>query len=155
MDASTIIGGIAGFAGGIIASSLEKFWGFEHQRYGELVKLRHQPYMELWNILGVIRQFNRQSVTLGDLLKTNQDLSKWYFNGGGLLMSRKTQSAFQALQQKLQELIEPTTDLSVKVNDDYDCLLKCYFSPLRTQITEDLISRREILPAFFPSVDTN
>ncbi len=106
--------------------------------------LRHkrtEVYKELWKSTELLPKWPRASdVTYKDLIKFSNDLKDWYFNKGGIYLSRGAQNRYADLQKTLTYVLMGK-DLGKISNQDYDRVRnKC--SALRTELTNDLLSRR-------------
>jgi len=103
---------------------------------------RITAYAELWKKTGTLPQWPRnRELTYQDLRALTDELRKWYFETGGMYLSTTARKAYGELQESLTSVLAKNED--GKVSDaDYDSARgRC--SALRTELTRDLLSRRE------------
>ncbi|SRR6266496_3596729 len=101
---------------------------------------RLELYRELWQKTALLPMWPRGTgVTYQQLKKFSEELRSWYFDEGGIFLSRKARKSYGKLQQTIEEVL---TSAEGPVHDpDYDRVRsKC--SDLRSQLTKDLSSRR-------------
>ncbi len=99
-------------------------------------------YAELWKTTGKLPQWPRNhEVTYLDLLDLTQHFRDWYFGCGGMYLSSTSREAYGKMQERLSTILKKNQE--GKVNDpDYEAIRSCC-SALRTELTRDLLSRRE------------
>jgi len=143
-------GGIAAIGTGLVAW-LGKVWSdritaAQKQLADVDVDLRQhrlKVYPELWQLTAVLPKWPRDpSVTYECARKISEDLRSWYFERGGMFLSRTTHTkGYGPLQDKLKDVLGAgkTGPLS---DSDYDSVQeRC--SILRTCLAGDIESRRE------------
>jgi hypothetical protein len=72
-------------------------------------------------------------------------LRKWYFDGGGLYLSRSAQKAYAKVQDaiwNLETCKDKNKDNDNLIEDDEYDVIRDRCSKLRTEITKDLLSRK-------------
>ena len=133
---SSVVGGVVAFVGALAKNALDIRSKVDEQ----LRDLRRPAYENLWRETALLPKWPRAQLTHGQLAKFSEDLRSWYFETGGMWMSRQTQQRYASLQTVLQTV---TTDKpSEPVKDaDYDSVREAC-SRLRTDMTDDLVSRR-------------
>jgi hypothetical protein len=99
-------------------------------------------YSELWKKTGDLPKWPRnQELTYQDLHNLSTELRKWYFETGGMYLSEGARVAYGEVQKSLTSVLAKGQDGKV-IDSDYDTIRgKC--STLRTELTDDLLSRRE------------
>jgi hypothetical protein len=109
----------------------------------DLRKRRVEVYADLWKLTSVLPKWPKdRNVTYEQLLTFSQALRSWYFERGGMYLSRTTHSkGYGPLQDALQSVLSPGK--SGKLSEsDYDTVRdRCSF--LRTCLASDIESRRE------------
>jgi hypothetical protein len=114
----------------------------------ELRKLRVQFYQELWNETGIVPTYPRaDDVTYEDLRKLSERLRSWYYEKGGMFLSREAhngryiplQEALLATLKTQQSLNKP---LSEQLSDEHYEEIRRKCSRLRTALSDDIQSRR-------------
>jgi hypothetical protein len=106
---------------------------------------RIEVYQELWKNTGLFRLWPRTLTSYADARVFQDDVSNWYFERGGLFMSRRSQQAYRRLQSALTTALE-NRSASIKETDpmppeDWSGV-RDGCSNLRTALTGDLLSRR-------------
>lgn len=102
-------------------------------------------YKVLWKKTGLLPNWPRRAdVTYQHLREFSEELRKWYFEEGGIFLSHKARDAYGALQDTVGQLLTPSLKdglIGPKYDEEYEKVRsKC--SELRSQLTEDLLSRR-------------
>ena len=116
----------------------------------DLRKRRLDVYPEVWEKTEMLPKWPRKKdVTYNNLYEFSKSLRDWYFNTGGMFLSRSThKNAYSPLQDAIADILEknPATARTLPLKDeDYDAIRgKC--STLRTNLTNDILSRRAVLP---------
>jgi len=146
----TAAGGSAVIIAGL-AAWLGKVWG---DRIAQTQKLMQEididlrtkrigVYEELWKATAILPKWPKATdVTYERLLQFSETLRTWYFQKGGIYLSRSTHTnAYGPLQDALAEVLR--TRKSGPVSDeDYETIrIRC--SALRRALADDIESRRE------------
>ena len=98
-------------------------------------------YAELWQITQVLPKWPRAiDVTYEKLSQFSQDLQDWYFKKGGMFFSEETKDAYVALQDGIWDILKASP--KGKISDPHYDAIRDLCSTMRTQITEDILSRR-------------
>jgi hypothetical protein len=110
---------------------------------------RITAYGPLWRTTGALPYWPRNSeITYHDLQILTADLCKWYYETGGMYLSTPARKAYGEAQDSLRLVLEEHQEGRV-IDSDYDAIRnKC--SALRTELTHDLLSRREA-----PAIDAH
>jgi hypothetical protein len=109
----------------------------------DLRKRRLDVYPEIWKITEKLPRWPRaEGVSYQDLRELSASLREWYFNKGGMFLSRDTHHrAYSPLQDAIADLWKQGKT-GVLTEDDYeDIRNKC--STLRTFLASDILSRRQ------------
>ncbi len=115
----------------------------DNERFRMLIlRQRLQKYSRLWQMTEVLPKWPKnKNVTYKKLEELSLALRDWYFKDqGGLYLTRESHIAYSALQDHLSELEKSEGRLS---GDHYD-LIRGYCSKLRTQLAEDVQTRRRL-----------
>ncbi|MEJ8849768.1 hypothetical protein [Variovorax rhizosphaerae] len=108
----------------------------------ELRTQRRAAYILLWSLTGKLPQWPRNDeLQYSDLRKLSGDLRDWYFQTGGIYLSESARKVYGTAQERIHAVLaEGRTGPVGKAH--YETLRKAC-SALRTELTEDLLSRRE------------
>jgi hypothetical protein len=102
---------------------------------------RIEVYSELWKKTGLLPQWPRnQQLTYQQLRQLTTDLRDWYFEHGGMYLSRNARDAYGKVQEAMGSVLTAHED-GVVSELDYDAV-RTQCSTLRSELTEDLLSRR-------------
>lgn len=114
----------------------------------DLRSARKTAYADLWSRTKVVPKWPRDpSLGYEDLRKLSEGMRDWYFAGGGMLLSRTAREVYGDAQAAIHACLG--ADRPGRVSDaDYD-RVRDALSALRTELTDDLLTRREApaLPA--------
>jgi len=138
-----IVTALAGLVSGIVAASWRTGLGLAARYDADIRDKRLAAYAKLWSSLkGLDRRARPLSMTLGDALELLEQLTDWYHETGGLLMSRATQRKFADLQQLLVEATSTKAAAETELSTAMLSQLIAAVSALRTSTTQDILSRR-------------
>jgi hypothetical protein len=133
-----IVGGAAGAIGSLVRDILSSRMKTDEK----LRDLRTPVYKELWKLTERLPKWPRADITYRDLYEFSAELKTWYFEKGGFYLSRRSHKRYTAVQDALLEALTGAKETDAVSDDDYEAVrAKC--SALRTEMTEDLLSRRE------------
>lgn len=109
----------------------------------DLRKHRIETYPELWKQTDRLPLWPRnEKLTYDELADFSRALRQWYFERGGIYLSRSTfDHAYRPLQETLRNVLEKHLTGSVSQDDYEQVRQKC--SDLRHGMTDDIVSRRE------------
>lgn len=113
----------------------------------ELRALRLKSYSELWRRTRVLPRWPFDaSTTYGDMARYSETLRDWYFffpeeAPGGMLLTQAAAKAYRTLQTELAEVLK-VHDLAQTLSPEHYEAIRKLSSYLRTELTEDLVSRR-------------
>lgn len=114
----------------------------------DLRSARKTAYADLWSRTKAVPKWPRDpSLSYEGLRALSEAMRDWYFAGGGMLLSRTARAAYGDAQGAIHACLGPHK--SGPVSDaDYD-RVRDALSTLRTELTDDLLTRREApaLPA--------
>lgn len=98
-------------------------------------------YRALWKKTELLPKWPRRTdVNYENLHKLSEELRDWYFGDGGIFLSRAARRAYGKLQDTIGEILAGRPKGEITDHDYEETRLRC--SDLRTQLTEDLLSRR-------------
>ena len=108
----------------------------------DLRQRRIPVYAELWEKTGILPKWPRDpQLTYERLRNLTAEFRDWYFKEGGMYLSQGAREGYGNLQDSLSEVLKPEM-VGVVSDKDYEAVReKC--SALRTELTKDLLSRRE------------
>jgi hypothetical protein len=99
-------------------------------------------YAELWEKTGVLPMWPwNTELEYQALHQLTHDFRDWYFKRGGMYLSASARDAYFEVQKSINAIVEKGRSGRMR-HDDYQAVReKC--SALRTELAEDLLSRRE------------
>lgn len=140
--AGAIIAGLSLWLGKVWADRIAQTQKFTGEIDLDLRARRLNVYPELWKLTAMLPKWPRaKDVTYEKLTGFSETLKKWYFETGGMYLSRATHyKAYSPLQDTIAEVLARHSSGPIS-DQDYDTVReKC--SALRTALTEDIESRR-------------
>jgi hypothetical protein len=138
-----------------VAKRFESSFARAEQAYKKMLELkseidldlrnrREKPYRELWNKTRLLPKWPRSDdVTYEKLDSFRKELRDWYFDGGGIYLSSDSMDAYKHLQDTISDVLkveESRTTQTIRPKEYDDIRERC--SELRSQMTNDLVSRR-------------
>lgn len=110
------------------------------------VHLREQRikvYATIWKETGILPRWPRDTnVTYADILQFSKKLRAWYFNEqGGMWLSTEARKAYGNVQEMNTQVIAKGSEGAIQPDEYDEIQAKC--SALRTELTDDLVSRRQ------------
>lgn len=141
--AGVVIAGLAAWLGKVWADRMAQSQRLIGDIDLDLRSRRIDAYAELWKATGLLPAWPKATgVTYADLQQLSQTLRSWYYDKGGMFLSRSTHAnAYGPLQGAISELLR-TGKSGVLSDADYD-LIRRQCSTLRTALANDIESRRE------------
>ena len=152
-----LLGGIAEGQKNLLAQSLETHRALLSQAAEEQKNLLTQAaavdtdlrerriphYTKLWALTRLLPKWPRaEGITHKDLRELSEHLRKWYFEGGGMFLSRVSVGAYKQLQDELARFLSTRQPLTARITDEEYEEFRGYCSALRTALTNDIVSRR-------------
>jgi hypothetical protein len=136
---SGVVGAVTGFLAAFLRSALDVRVKVDDQ----LRRVRTPVYRKLWRETRIVPLWPpNEALTYGELQRLSERFREWYFEGGGIYLSRATQRRYQAVQRLLRSLAANDEGKRVDPDsEDYEAL-QAACSALRTAMTDDLLSRR-------------
>ncbi len=143
---SSAVGAIVSYCGAVIKNTLDT----KARINDELFERRTDNYKVLWSKTRLLPRWPRNpEVTYENLHELSGDLRDWYFDDGGIYLSRPSQKLYASLQEVIAGVIE-SKEIGKKFisqnvsdeNNEYDQIRKAC-SALRTSMTDDLLSRAD------------
>ena len=114
----------------------------------ELRSLRIKSYSQLWRTTRALPRWPiDEAFTYAKLLAYSEDLRNWYFGNegeapGGMLLTEDAAVAYRRLQGRITEALKPADHTRRLDPAEYESI-RGLASALRTELTRDLLSRRE------------
>lgn len=138
-----IVAGLAAWLGKVWADRMSQSQKFLQGIDIDLRKRRIDVYGELWRATSLLPKWPRASgVTYQQLLQFSESMRSWYFEKGGMYLSRSThRDAYGPLQDQLAAILR-NNESGVVSDEDYEAVRACC-SSLRTALARDIESRRE------------
>jgi hypothetical protein len=118
------------------------FLAFTQSVDTDLRQRRFDAYQKLWQMTEIFPLYPiRSQVRYGDLLPFAEELRDWYFKVGGILMSKDTRDTYFKAQNELKgHIAKNRSDI---IEDEVYEHIRMACSRLRTELTDDLLSRRD------------
>jgi hypothetical protein len=136
---SAVVGGLAG----IFATAYKSRKELESLYDIELRRKRIDAYGELWKLLEPLAYWSPPAPpTYATLAGVSRALRRWYFKGGGLVLSKQARAPYFNLQEALTEL--SAGDMATgeeALDEDTREIVKALASRLRTASTDDVATR--------------
>ncbi len=140
---AAIIAALAAWLGKVWAERIAQSQKLAQDIDLDLRKRRIEVYNELWRTTALLPKWPRAiGVTYEQLLGFSESLRTWYFEKGGMYLSRSAhRHAYSPLQDELAEILRMYKTGLIS-DEHYDAIRKrC--SALRTALAGDIESRRE------------
>jgi hypothetical protein len=140
---SALIGAVVSYLGAL----LKNFMDIRSKVDESLRESRIPVYKELWVQTSLLPKRPRsEKVTYEVLARFSVDLTDWYFNQGGIFMSKRAFAAYGDLQNTIHRVLPKDRVLPKggegRVSDLHYDEVRGMCSKLRTELTNDLLSRR-------------
>jgi hypothetical protein len=138
--ATATIGIVSGFTGAVLKGALDRRTKLDD----ELMRERRSAYQVLWAKTQVLPKWPRAtSVSRSRLHAFSEELRDWYFVTGGMYLSETSRARYGDVQEAIEAVISAAGSDAVPIADsDYDRIQQAC-SALRTELTRDLLSRRQ------------
>lgn len=136
-----ILSAALGLAVGYLAAVLKSRVEVAAQVDKQLRDTRAADYKDLWKLTGILPRWpKRDNVTFSELHGLQVTLKRWYFDSGGIYLSRHSFSRYAELQDALAALAQRPAAEAVGADVYETVRARC--SALRSSLTDDLLSRR-------------
>lgn len=154
MDSPSVSSLITGLVSGVISSALTYFSTRSKIRLDMRVEYdkslhdkRLELYKQLWPKTAPLARFAPHVVLTYHVVRTvSADMRDWYFNEGGIYLSKRSRKPYFALKEQMQHVIddmalveEPDKQIGDKARD----LILAAASRLRTSLADDIGTRTE------------
>jgi len=134
---SAIVGAVVSYAGAILNNVL----GARAKIDESLRSDRIREYKVLWKKTGLLPKWPRSvNVTYEKLTDLTNELQDWYFDKGGMFLSVQARKAYGDLQEEINRVVTVKSTGQVSKEHYEQVMTRC--SALRTELTNDLLSRR-------------
>ena len=136
---SSLVGGGVAFVGAVVRETFAARRKLDQSLRDERIRL----YKLLWQTTGLLPLWARDPVTYADLVHMGRELRDWYFEEGGIYLSRQSRARYGELQEGVAAVLatrraRPADPVDA---DDYEDV-RSTCSALRISLTKDLSSRR-------------
>ena len=101
---------------------------------------RLEQYATLWPLFRDVAATRPEPLTRAETATLGNALRTWYFDGGGLFMSRASVDFYNLLQRAIRELT--AVDRRAEMSSDEQEAVRFLASSLRTRLTDDVATRR-------------
>ena len=140
---SAAVGAVVGFLSAAGKSYLDA-----RRKVDEDLRTRRSPtYQELWNKTQTFQLWPQTKASYTEVEAFQRQLALWYYDSGGMLLSKSGQRAYQRLQERLTSIIQVAEGMTdeerrthIPDKDWTAVAVRC--SRLRAALTDDLLSRR-------------
>jgi len=143
---SSTLGAVGAVAGaiGAVAGVLGKVIFDRSKRADETIHVKRlEVYPLLWKTTEILPLWPRSAtVTCEKLQGFCENLRDWYFKVGGMFLSERSRNAYGRLQQELTDVLKSQPQEPLLPTGELYERLRHRCSTLRTELTEDLSSRR-------------
>jgi hypothetical protein len=100
---------------------------------------RLKTYPQLWNETGLVPRWPKAEVTYDELHSLSMRFQEWYYNSGGMYLSRQARQAYGTLQELITRLCAPPK--KERLTDPHYDEVRDAASVLRNELTNDLMTR--------------
>ena len=140
MDATAIaiaaVTGAVGLIAGVLGTAYKSRKALESEYDIDLRKARIEVYKELWSALELLAKYSPPPFSRGSVEQLSVTLRRWYFERGGIFLSKRARNAYFDLQEALVQTLECIDDPTPLRE-----LLRERGSALRTAMAEDIATR--------------
>ncbi|MGA7412116.1 MAG: hypothetical protein WBW33_16695 [Bryobacteraceae bacterium] len=153
MDATTVPSLVTGLVSGVISSLLTYFSTRSKIRLDmrvEYDKNLHEKRLELYKVLWpktapLARYAPHVVLTLNIVRKVSEEAREWYFNEGGIYLSKRSRKPYFRWKEQMERVIEDE-HLQARPDDPIDAnrreAILSSVSLLRTSLADDIRTRR-------------
>jgi hypothetical protein len=140
---AVIVAGLAAWLGKVWADRIAQSQKLLQDIDLDLRKRRIEVYAELWKATALLPKWPKATgVTYEQLLQFSGALRTWYYEKGGMYLSRSThRDSYSPLQDTLAEILQDNK--SGLISDQHYESIRRRCSALRTALAGDIESRRE------------
>ena len=133
-----VIAGLAAWLGKVWADRIAQTQKLRGEIDVDLRTRRIEVYGELWKATALLPKWPREpGVTYEKLLDFSKTLRKWYFETGGMYLSRTTHDkAYSPLQDALADLLK--VHQSGPISDEHYEAIRKHCSSLRSALANDI-----------------
>ncbi len=113
----------------------------------EVWKVRKETYAELLGYMKILPLWPTRSgkATFGELQRLSKKFRNWYFGNGGLFLTEVSKRHYFDVQSSIQDLLQRHPDTKEIIDPDIYKAVRKKLSALRTEMTNDLLSRERDL----------
>jgi hypothetical protein len=110
MDATAIaiaaVTGAVGLIAGVVGTAYKSRKALESEYDIDLRKARIEVYKELWSALELLAKYSPPGFSRGSVEQLSVTLRRWYFERGGIFLSKRARNAYFDLQEALVQTLE-------------------------------------------------
>lgn len=145
---TTVLSAGVGAAFGLLAAAAKSYLDSRRKIDEDLRARRETYYRDLWQKTRRFQLWPRTYVTYAEVTDFQLELANWYYEDGGLLLSRSGQSAYTRLQAELASVtgagdqLRDADRMRTRIREAEWTAIREKCSSLRTSLTDDLLSRR-------------
>jgi hypothetical protein len=144
---AAIIGAVIGFISTYLAAVVKLRQDLRAEYDKDLRERRIPEYKRLWKLTDLFPKYARTTIpTVADVRELAISLRDWYFDGGGMLLSKSGRESYFALQEALGGLLTAGDDGPVDEATYERLRQRC--SALRSALVQDVGTRREPVVAY-------
>jgi hypothetical protein len=137
---------IALVMGGVLGVVFKYWYDYKATVLKSLWDKRYETYKNLLSITALLPLYPaRAEVSYGEVFHAAEKMRDWYFSEGGLLLSKKARDKYFTVHKKIGPIVKNRRkhDQMDPLGPDYELIRNC-FSELRTELTNDLMSRMRL-----------
>lgn len=140
-----ILESVVTFLIGSVAGVMLKNWfDYKLMVYEELWKKRFDAYRQVFQISSALPLYPEPArLTHEELKEVSEKMRNWYFEGGGLLLSNITRDIYFDVQKSIKTVLKASAPGKFVSDDEYETV-RNNLSALRTEFSNDLMSRRRV-----------
>jgi hypothetical protein len=136
-----VVAAAVGAVTSYLATRAQETLGARRQIDVRVLRTRLRSYPELWRYSSAVPRWPRNSkLTYEQLEVLSKQFRAWYFESGGMYLSRNARKAYGAAQESLASCLDGAKPDERVTSEDYD-RVQIALSALRTELTRDVLSR--------------
>ncbi len=136
-----LIGAAIGFAAGAGGATVKYALAQRARIHDDLWGRRLEVYREVWTLTSQFSRWPRQHPGLEDVRELHEQLRRWYYRDGGILLSTRARERYEYVQKALEAISLGDEHGAVRDTDYGDVMT--IMSRFRSALTDDLESRRK------------
>jgi hypothetical protein len=142
MKREIIMAVITFILGGGLGAYLQTIFSYKKEIAANIWAKRFEQYKIIWEISGILPKYPQDTnVTYKQIHEACIKIKDWYFQNGGIILSRQSRKSYENLQKTISEI--NTTRYEEKLSDPDYTKIQNLFSSFRSKLTGDLTSRNK------------